>query len=166
MKFSSLTIPLGHSWGRWGQTEGRDKISFHSLPPSPHAQRFPEGKFSCLQRAHHGGLLMGSKTSPQCTNKKHRPNRPVYRLRPLSNRPEPPVRGQGVLPPHPLPSQSPKHPGHPIREVLGRPRPSCPTPSPVWSRFALTFLKPRYRTCNSLRVNLVCSCSCSRPSGR
>lgn len=30
----------------------------------------------------------------------------------------------------------------------------------------LTFLKPRYRTCSSLRVNLVCSWSCSSPSGR
>lgn len=27
-------------------------------------------------------------------------------------------------------------------------------------------MKPRYRTCSSLRVNLVCSWSCSSPSGR
>lgn len=33
-------------------------------------------------------------------------------------------------------------------------------------RGVLTFLKPRYRTCSSLRVNLVCSWSCSSPSGR
>lgn len=30
----------------------------------------------------------------------------------------------------------------------------------------LTFLKPLYKTCSSLRVNLVCSSSWSRPSGR